>query len=269
MPGQYADAWESFWRDAPKEAGTVFWDAAPERTAGRHLPLFGPHFGGRPVVDLGCGNGTQTRFLARRYPRVVGVDLSEAAIGRARETVAAPPGPAAAAPGAATPAVTGPGPEVPDRPEQANHAPDFRALDAADPGAVRALREELGECDVYLRGVLHQCPPHDRPRIAASVATLVGERGRAFVVEPAEAGGATLASLMGRPGGPPPSLAAVFAHGIRPMEMPDASVPEFFREAGLEVLDDGTAPLALTVAGEDGTPLDLPSTWLVAGRADG
>ncbi|MFF1612431.1 methyltransferase domain-containing protein, partial [Amycolatopsis sp. NPDC058278] len=26
--------------------------------------------------DLGCGNGTQTRYLADRFPHVLGVDLS-------------------------------------------------------------------------------------------------------------------------------------------------------------------------------------------------
>ncbi|MBR7678715.1 class I SAM-dependent methyltransferase, partial [Streptomyces daliensis] len=142
---EYADAWESFWRDAPPGAGAVLWDAAPEEVAALHLPLLLSHTPGTlPLVDVGCGNGTQTRFLARHYARVIGVDLSGTAV-------------------------------------------EFRRLDAADPAPVGKLSEELGDADVYLRGVLHQCGPDDRARIAASVATLVGRHGRALVVEPARA----------------------------------------------------------------------------------
>ncbi|BFO17030.1 hypothetical protein SHKM778_34180 [Streptomyces sp. KM77-8] len=45
-------------------AREVFWDAEPALTAARHLALFEPRLTdpGLPLVDLGCGNGTQTRF---------------------------------------------------------------------------------------------------------------------------------------------------------------------------------------------------------------
>ena len=71
---RYREAWEGFWREAPDERGAVFWDSDPALTARVHLALFEPHLAapGLPLVDLGCGNGTQTRFLADRYPRVVG-----------------------------------------------------------------------------------------------------------------------------------------------------------------------------------------------------
>lgn len=254
-PARYADAWESFWRDAPPEKGAVFWDAPSERTGAVHLPLLAPYFDGAlPVVDMGCGNGTMTRFLARRYGPVVGVDISATALGKARGAARADGAGDAGGSGGGR---SGGGPE---------RVPEFRRLDAADPAAAAGLGAELGDSDVYVRGVLHQCDPDARARIAASVAVLTGERGRAFVVEPSEAGGAALAALTRRPEGPPAALAAVFEHGIRPMEMADASVPVLFRDAGLGVLAEGTVPLALTVAGADGEPLELPSNWLVAGR---
>lgn len=233
---RYAEIWESFWRDAPPEAGSVAWDAPPELAAALHLPLFAPHFAGsRAVVDVGCGNGTQTRYLAGRYPRVIGADVSAAAVARAR----------------------------------ASGGAEFRQLDATVPEQVRELAAELGDADVYLRGVLHQCEPGDRALLAASVATLTGDSGRAFVVEPAEAAGEVFGALMQRPEGPPAALTAVFAHGIRPLEMPDESVPVLFSEAGLRVLDSGAVPLAMTVRHTDGARVALPSNWLVAGRRDG
>jgi SAM-dependent methyltransferase len=229
--------WEGYWRHVPAGTGRVFWDAPPEDVAARHLPLFTPHLPATPLplVDLGCGNGTQTAYLAARHPApVVGVDVSETAISRAR----------ALAPDA-----------------------DHRVLDAADPAAVAALHAELGDCHVYVRGLLHQAPPDARPRMAEGIATLLGETGRAFVVEPARAAGAALAALMRRPGGPPPTLAAVFAHGITPADLPDDALPGLLAGAGLTVLAGGALPLATTEQGPDGTPVELPSRWLVAGRA--
>jgi hypothetical protein len=139
-------------------------------------------------------------------------------------------------------------------------------MDAADTEAVRELHRELGDADVYMRGVLHQSLPEDRTRVAASVAALVGDRGRALVVEPSAAAKQVLMRMMGRAEGPPPALEAVFGHGIAPMEMPDDSLPALFHEAGLSVLEGGSMPLVLTVSEDDGSRTVLPSNWLVVGR---
>ncbi|MGW7514023.1 class I SAM-dependent methyltransferase [Streptomyces sp. NPDC054796] len=246
---EYADAWDGFWRDAPPGEGAVLWDAAPEEVAALHLPLLLSHTPGTlPLVDVGCGNGTQTRFLARHYARVIGVDLSGTAVERARgETEGTGEG-------------TSQGTAV------SRGTVEFRRLDAADPAQVGKLGEELGDADVYLRGVLHQCGPDDRARIAASVATLVGRHGRALVVEPARAAKDVLLRLMRREEGPPPALAAVFSHGIAPVGMDDGSVPGLFRAGGLRVFASGSLPLVLTVPGADGSPVALPANWLVVGR---
>ncbi|MEC4016936.1 class I SAM-dependent methyltransferase [Streptomyces sp. H27-D2] len=233
---RYLEAWEGFWRDASPGTGEVFWDVEPELAAAAHLPLFAPHFdAGLPLVDLGCGNGTQTRFLAVSYERVIGADLSPTAVERAR--TADPDGRA-----------------------------DYRRLNASDWAAEQALHAELGDSDVYMRGVLHQCEPDDRPAIAEGIATLLGVRGRAFVVEPAEAAKSVLLGLAQGPAGPPPKLAAVFAHGIAPAEAADSMVPALLRAAGLEVLASGELPLTTSEYGPDGVRIVLPSKWLVAGR---
>ncbi|OII62465.1 methyltransferase [Streptomyces sp. CC53] len=236
---RHRDAWEGFWRAAPTGPGAVFWDAVPARTAAPHLDLLTPHLTepALPLVDLGCGNGTQTRYLAGRLPGpVVGVDVSAAALERAR---------------AQDPAGTA----------------RYRELDATDTGAATDLHRELGDCNVYMRGVLHQTAAHDRDALAATVATLLGRRGRAFVVEPGEAAGRAMGALMRDPAGPPAKLRPVAEHGIVPAAAADADVPEHFRAAGLDVLASGEAPLATTEVGADGSPLELPSLWLVVGRA--
>ena len=166
VTSRYRDAWEGFWREAPDEPGAVFWDAGPERTAAVHLALFEPYLTAAdlPLVDLGCGNGTQTRYLADRFPRVIGADLSTAAVDRARR--ADPDGRA-----------------------------DYRVLDAADKTDAEALHADLGDANVYVRGVLHQCEPDDRQRLVDTVATLLGERGRVCLVELSEADHVTVRVL--------------------------------------------------------------------------
>ncbi|MFK0121500.1 methyltransferase domain-containing protein [Streptomyces sp. NPDC090994] len=234
---RYRDAWEGFWREAPDTPHAVFWDAEPVLTAGRHLALFEPHLTdpGLPMVDLGCGNGTQTRYLADRFAHVIGADLAAAALDRARR--ADPEGRAA-----------------------------YRRLDAADKSEVRTLHAELGDANVYLRGVLHQSEPGDRQQVADSLAALLGARGRAFLVEPSEAAVPVLSGLAEGADGPPPKLAPVLRAGLVPGTLADDALPEQLRAAGLTVLLRGELPLITTEYRPDGTRIELPSLWLVAGR---
>lgn len=237
VTSRYKDGWEGFWQAAPDRVGAVLWDAEPALTAGIHLALFEPHMtdAALPVVDLGCGNGTQTHYLADRFPRVAGLDLAPTAIARARRG---------------------------DPDGQVR----FAVADVTEAAETRAFQEEWGDCQVYLRGVLHQCEPADRGPVADAVATLVGERGRAFVVEPAEAAGRLLRELAQSPDGPPPKLRPVLAHGISPAALPDALMPGLFRAAGLNVIASGDLPLTTTEYLANGTRIELPSKWLVVGR---
>ncbi|MEV7288860.1 class I SAM-dependent methyltransferase [Streptomyces sp. NPDC093252] len=236
VTARYRESWESFWREASGEPGAVFWDAEPVLTSGVHLALFEPRIvdPGLPLIDLGCGNGTQTRFLADRFPRVLGVDLSAAALDHAR---------------AADPA------------GQAG----YRVLDATDGIEVAALHAELGDANVYVRGVLHQSAPQDRQALVDGVATLLGGRGRAVLVELAEAAGELLKGLAQSPSGPPAKLAPVFRHGLTPGEVADAALPVYLGVAGLTVLAEGDLPLTTTEYGPDGARLELPAKWQVVG----
>lgn len=237
VTSRYREAWEGFWREAPGEQGSVLWDAEPMLTSGAHLALFEPHLVDHalPLVDLGCGNGTQTRFLADRFPHVIGADLSAAALDHARRADPA---------GQAT----------------------YRLLDAAETGEAKTLHAELGDANVYMRGLLHQSDPDDRQPLADGLAALVGERGRAFLVELSESAKPVLLGLEQSPAGPPPKLAPIFRHGIAPGEVADDAVPLYLHAAGLTVLASGELPLTTTEYRPDGTRIELPSKWLVVGR---
>lgn len=236
VSSKYKQAWEGFWGEAPQEQGSVFWDADPAVTVGLHLTLAEPYLAaGLPMVDLGCGNGTQTRFLADRFSKVVGTDLSAAAVAHAQQS------------------------------DLAGQA-EYRQLDAADKSEIEQLHAEIGDVNVYMRGVLHQCDPADRQPLVDNIATLLGPRGRAMVVEPAHSAGDALRELAQGPTGPPPKLQPVLRHGIAPGIAADEEFPELAAAAGLTVLASGQLPLITADYTADGTRIELPSNWLVVGR---
>ncbi|WP_405939703.1 methyltransferase domain-containing protein [Streptomyces sp. NBC_00726] len=230
---QYREAWEGYWAATPDEPGAAIWDSGPDLSAVPHSRLLLPYADtALPVVDLGCGSGTQTRHLATLFPRALGVDLSEAAIEHARK---ADPGETAA----------------------------YQALDLTDADAVRALHERIGDTNVYMRAVIHQSDPEARPAVAAAVATLLGARGRAFVAELTPASKDVLQRASQGPGGPGPKLRRVFEHGLKPASATDEEVPRLLAAAGLTVLDSGDTVLPQTENLPDGTRIDLPARWFV------
>ncbi|MFE9448559.1 class I SAM-dependent methyltransferase [Streptomyces sp. NPDC006739] len=232
----YRANWESYWRETSDAHGEAIWDADPSLTAQPHSELFLPHADTtRTIVDLGCGNGTQTRYLATRFARAVGVDLSHAAIEHARR------------------ATTGAGVE-------------FQQLDLTDSEAVRDLHGRIGDSHVYMRAVIHQSEPAARASVAAAVAEIIGTGGRAFVVELTSGSRDVLKRAAADPDGPPPKLRRVFHHNLKPADAPDEEIPELLREAGLEILATGDTTLPQTEYLADGTRIDLPARWFVLAR---
>ncbi|MFD8688135.1 class I SAM-dependent methyltransferase [Streptomyces sp. NPDC059651] len=230
---RYREAWEGFWSATSDTPGEAIWDAAPSLSAVPHSELFLPYADiSLPVADLGCGNGTQTRYLATRFSRAVGVDLSHAAIGHARRA-------------------------------DSEGVAEFVQLDLVDADAVRALHERIGDANVYMRAVIHQSDPEARPAVAAAVATLLGKHGRAFVAELTPASKAVLEQAAQGPDGPPEKLRRVFEHGLKPASASEEELPRVLRAAGLTTLDSGDTALPQTEHLPDGTRIDLPARWFV------
>ncbi|MFF4160837.1 class I SAM-dependent methyltransferase [Streptomyces sp. NPDC001678] len=254
---RYLNAWEGYWGAFSGVPGEAIWDSDPEPAAEAHPALLAlPAELPLPVVDLGCGNGTRTRWLAGHFPRAIGVDLSRAAVEHARRA---------------------------DREGLAA----YERLDLVDTAAVRALHERLGDSHVYLRAVIHQSDPEDRPAVAAAVAELVGARGRAFVVELepaakdviAEAAGAPDGTAAGASGdvsggtavgtavGTAEKFRRVFEYDLRPAAASGGEVAGLLRGAGLAIRAEGATELAMTGFHPDGRRILLPAHWFVAERA--
>ncbi|ROQ60001.1 methyltransferase family protein [Streptomyces sp. 840.1] len=232
-PQRYRDAWEGFWEATSDAPGEAIWDADPSLSAVPHSELLLPYADAAlPVVDLGCGNGTQTRYLATRFAHAIGVDLSHAAIGHARRA-------------------------------DTEGVAEFAQLDLTDGEAVRALHKRIGDANVYMRAVIHQSEAEARPAVAAAVATLLGTRGRAFVAELTPASKDVLRLAAQGPDGPPKKLRRVFDHGLKPADAAEDEVSGLLRAAGLTTLDSGETALPQTEHLPDGTRIDLPARWFV------
>jgi SAM-dependent methyltransferase len=182
---RYLTSWESFWSTSTGTPGEIFWDADPAYAAQQDLVLFKDYVDPQlPLIDLGCGNGTQTCFLANHFARVMGTEIAPAAVEIARTKHAAP-------------------------------NISYRVLDVLRPDDAQALHEEIGDANLYMRAVLHQLSPVDHATAIQSIERLLGIKGVLYLVELSSAAEPYFAQLITQHG-LPPGLARVFQHEITP-----------------------------------------------------
>ena len=184
-PNRYLTSWEGFWSTTTGAPGEIFWDANPAHAAQQDVVLFKDAIDSQlPLIDLGCGNGTQTRCLADHFPRVLGTEISPAAVEIARMKHAAP-------------------------------NVSYRILDVLSPDDAQALHDEIGDANIYMRGVLHQLSPADQATAIQSIGRLLGTTGTLYLIELSSAAEPFFDQLI-KQYGPPPGLARVFQYQITP-----------------------------------------------------
>jgi SAM-dependent methyltransferase len=196
-------AWDRFWASIRRTGpdGEVIWDAASaDELDGVRAHALAHMATDLPVVDVGCGNGRFSRLLAGSFPQVLGIDISAHAVRRAEEE-------------------SGDVDNV-----------MYRVLDASAVGAGKQLFEELGEANVFMRGVFHVFEAEQRERAVANLRDLIGQHGVVYFAETNYAGdpldqlvaqGATATDM-------PEPLRKCIAAGIKP--------PRHFGEAQLAAL---------------------------------
>jgi len=231
-------AWERFWMTLDRAAGPAFWDVEPERGALLDLPhfkeLFDPNL---PIVDLGCGDGRQTRALAEHWPRVVGVDISENAIAQAR--------------------ALNPSPGV-----------VYSPLDALNLQSVAVLHGQLGDACVYMRGLLLHLASVEREACARGVETLLGAKGTLYLIEPSPG----FSGSIGAPGperpATPPAVRQVLERGIPVEGVGPGELAALFPASRFEVLASISTALEAAFEAPEGGFARLPAiAWVVRRRA--
>lgn len=223
--------WERWWSSVDGKPGAVVWDAA-ESDLVADLEVFADAFTpDLPVVDLGCGDGRQTRFLARHFQTVIGVDISPAAIEHARAA---------------------------DDLENVS----YRVLDARSSAEAERLHDELGDANVYIRGVLQALPAADRPDAVRSVAALLGETGTLFAKELPPEADAYFAEQVQRHG-IWPELERVMRL-VPPGEITGPELVALFTADHFGVIGTGASHIRTVSVLPDGEPINVPSIYLLA-----
>jgi 2-polyprenyl-3-methyl-5-hydroxy-6-metoxy-1,4-benzoquinol methylase len=228
-PRDQREVWDRFWSGIQRTGagGEVLWDAASQAELDAVLARVLPRMDrSLPVVDAGCGNGRFSRALAAHFPRVVGIDISSHAIEKAK-------------------AESGGVPNV-----------EYRVMDVSKAGVGRALTQEFGETNVFMRGVFHTFDAGQRTSTVANLAEMLGGRGVLFGLETNYEGdpldqlvaqGATMTSM------PEPVLKCIVAGIKPPRHFGDAELQAFFPSHGWETLESGPLTIhgvPLTGAGE-------------------
>jgi SAM-dependent methyltransferase len=235
QPDRYRTSWEGFWATLTGEPGEVFWDSDPALASREDLLRFRNHVDPQlPLIDLGCGNGTQTCFLAEHFATVIGTEISRSALDLARANTTSP-------------------------------AVSYRILDALRPEDAAALHREIGDANVYVRTVLHQFSPVDQVRAIESIERLLGERGTLYFVELSSAANPYYDRLI-KEYGMPPGLARIFEYQITPGLMDEADLETLFPLDRFKILDTGASVVRTTHTLPTGERVDVPAFYAVIRR---
>lgn len=230
------DRWETFWRELAADGDVALWDSAAGHAAVEHLRRARPLLDtGLPLVDVGCGTGGQTVALVGSAPLVVGIDFAEHALRIARRDNAAP-------------TVT------------------YRLLNLLDHAAVAELAGELGDANVYMRGLLHQLPTSDQDGAMRGIAVLLGQRGHLIAQELTNLTNWAVLDLLAGDG-PVERFVRLqrhFGFGSAGGPVEERQLDAQIVRGGLDVVASGDDVLRTTQTAADGVPIDLPTSWVIA-----
>ena len=233
---RYATSWENFWSTSTGAPGEIFWDADPAHAAQQDLALFRGHVDPQlPLIDLGCGNGTQTRFLADHFARVIGTEIAPAAVEIARTKNAAP-------------------------------NVSYRVLDVLSPVAAQVLHKEIGDANVYMRAVLHQLSPADHATAIQNIGWLLGTKGTLYLIELSSAAEPYFAQLITQYG-PPPGLARVFQHEITPGMVNEKDLDVLFPPNRFTLLSTGKSHIHTVHTLPTGEVVRVPAFYAILRRS--
>ncbi len=237
-PGEVDRHWENYWKtiQSTGRGGQVLWDNEPERASAEDLPRFRPHIldPTLPLLDFGCGNGRQTRYLARQFGRVIGTDVSPSAVAKARQE---------------TP------PEL---------KIEYRVLNGLKPEDARAFHDEFGDVNIYMRTVLHVLQDDDKPRFAESLAVLLGERGTLYQIELSLCALDYFRTLPGNsPSGLPHHVHDVIKTGATSVGFDPIQRPRVYPDSQWEVVDHGDDVTIKTVPLYHGDEGRVPANYFI------
>lgn len=235
MP-DYGKYWDLFYQKFEgKRGGSPLWAVEPADSVATDLGIFSESLSGAlPIIDLGCGRGEISAYLATHYSKVLGLDASGVAIDHARK----------------------------------NHGSEnlvFEVLDATDIEAARLIHDLHGDCNLYMRGMLHQIRDVDIPKFQQVLSILMGKTGILYFIEVAESIKSFKEELISSEGQIPEPLKKVFISNLPPKGLSVNSLEKYFPKTSYRIISFGEGGLKTALNLLNGQQIIIPAIWGLIG----
>nr|VFK54602.1 MAG: Methyltransferase domain-containing protein [Candidatus Kentron sp. TUN]VFK57822.1 MAG: Methyltransferase domain-containing protein [Candidatus Kentron sp. TUN]VFK59896.1 MAG: Methyltransferase domain-containing protein [Candidatus Kentron sp. TUN] len=227
------EAWENFWSTLTGEPAEVVWNVSHDKAVAVDFERFRNliALNKLPLVDVGCGDGTQTIFFAEHVESVIGVDGSSSAIEIARS-----------------------------RTTKSNL--DYAVLNIMDKESCQSFYERIGDANIYMRGVLAQILPQDRPAVLGNLRLLMGMKGYLFLSDLLPENEAYFASLIEKEG-MPSGFARVLQHGIAPEGIGQEDIDILFSPEKFKIMEQGRHVINTVIPLAAGGFAQVPALYLI------
>lgn len=227
----YGARWDQFYRNFDAHGETLpLWDVPPAAASALDYARFREYLNPElPLVDLGCGTGRQTAFLAEKYPLAIGLDVSARAIELATL-------------------------------QYGRSGLEFQLLGERLED-FRQINHRLGDCNVYIRGVLHQIERSEFSYYREALILLMGTSGTLYFVEVADSIRAYLSGGSGSFSRLPGPIKRAFISNFPPQGLSLAGLPSTFPPHQFRVLAAGASELNTNIQFGADDPICIPAIY--------
>lgn len=227
----YGRQWDQFYSSIKLRGKRPLWDVEPEEAVAADYEFFAPHFDPYlPLIDVGCGTGIQTAYLAEKFELVVGIDVAASAIEEAHRCYC-----------------------------HRGSNLRFELIDEGDEDFFPAIHRQLGDANIYMRGVMHQILDKDLQKFLEALVTLMGDTGRLFLVEVAENIRDYLSAGSGGFSDLPAIMRRTLTSHLPPRGVSLAHLASQFSIQGVEMLESGETSLVTNIRFRSQEPIRIPA----------
>jgi len=225
--------WDQLYRQLNASKEPALWDVHPSRAIEKDFCIFKPHFDSSlPVIDIGCGTGVQSLYLSQHYNNVTGIDASKKAISSAKQL--------------------------------GNHQGlTFEVVDMLDPETCKKTHENLGDSNIYMRGVIHQIPYKHRTSFIQNLKILLGQQGTIYMIETASNIREYISELVQNYPEVPGTLENTLSSNFPPLGVSKKELLSWFPKEEYQMLSVQETSLKTNIVLNSGDFVELPAVYLL------
>jgi ubiquinone/menaquinone biosynthesis C-methylase UbiE len=226
----YKSNWEAYYKTMACETSQIPWDVTPDKASKLDLKLMSHYFKrSLPLVDIGCGIGTQSMFLKKHFDVVIGIDISDEAIKIANQ-------------------------------KYENENVEFCTLDILNIDEIKTFSINHGPCNLYMRGMLQQILEIDRLKFTEAIKILLQDTGKLYFTELSTDAGVFFLDLKRKLGQFPPQLQRVLTEKVTKMVGVNLKdIEKIFNLESFNVLDQGVTTISLKL--DENNCIGVPAVY--------